>query len=87
MKRTPLRRVSEKRRTQLREYSQVRKGYLQDHPTCQVCESRGATDIHHRNGRHNARLTDTTYFLATCRVCHERIHAHPQWARDGGWLI
>ena len=38
MKRTPLRRVSKKRAKQNREYTCVRKAYLQEHQYCEVCQ-------------------------------------------------
>lgn len=46
-----------------------------------------ATDIHHKNKRHGARLNDETHWLAVCREEHEWIHRNPSEARERGWLI
>lgn len=54
---------------------------------CWVCVREKATDVHHKNGRHNDRLNDVEHWLPVCRKCHDYIHAHPQKAREKGWLI
>ena len=92
MKRTPLRRISKKRQEQLKEYSKLRKAYLEENPVCEVCQKRKATDIHHKSGRgSNTNNVDT--WVVVCRTCHDRIHFGanqgygPSWARENGWLI
>jgi hypothetical protein len=100
MKRTPLKRVSNKRSKELREYSKLRKAYLETHPYCEVymaelgvkyngkpLDMPLATDIHHRKGRWGGRLNDTQYWLAVCRASHDRIHRHPQWAYERGYML
>jgi hypothetical protein len=88
MKRTPLRKVSKKRQKELREYSKLRKAHLSEHPTCEVCKERQATDIHHILARgRGGGLNDTGNFLAVCRPCHTLIHEKPSYARENGWLI
>jgi hypothetical protein len=100
MKRTPLKRVSTKRSKELKEYSKLRKAYLEAHPYCEVymaeygLEYKGgpvdapkATDIHHRRGRWGSRLNDTRYWLAVCRAMHEDIHNDPKWAYEQGYLL
>ena len=88
MKRTPLRRVSAKRRKLLNEYSKLRADHLNRTPVCQVCFANEATDIHHKLslGR-GGKLNDTTIFLAVCRVCHDWIHRHPKEAEQQGYLL
>jgi hypothetical protein len=100
MKRTPLKRVSSKRSKELREYAKLRKAYLEAHPYCEVYLAENglkyegnpidaplATDIHHRRGRWHGRLNETEHWLAVCRESHERIHYHPQWAYERGYML
>lgn len=83
LKRTPLKKkpakiapVSEKRKSQMAQYSKLRKGFLSENKVCQAslegC-SKKATDVHHMQGRENERLLDDTKWLAVCRVCHRKI--------------
>ena len=46
-----------------------------------------STEIHHKNGRSNEKLNDTTYWLAVSRPAHEWIHANANQARARGWLV
>jgi hypothetical protein len=83
LKRTPLKKkpykiapVSEKRKAQMREYSKLRKSFLDQNKQCQAAMegcSKKATDVHHMQGRENDRLLDDTKWLAVCRVCHRKI--------------
>lgn len=83
----PMRRVSKRRAKENKQYTEVRKQYLTEHPRCQVCSNAKASDIHHRRGRWKSRLTEVAYFIAVCRPCHERIHHNPAWAYEVGLLI
>lgn len=83
----PMRRVSERRKKENKLYTQVRKEYLLAHPRCQCCTIAPASEIHHRRGRWKSRLTDTAWFLAVCRPCHDRIHHNPEWAYEKGLLV
>jgi hypothetical protein len=88
MKRSPLRPMSKKRQNALKEYGEVRKRYLEEHPVCEVCGMKPPAEIHHIHNRGTGgALSDTENFLAVCRYCHEQIHAKPQWSRDHGYLI
>lgn len=93
MKRSPLKRktrlrpVSTRRRKALKVYSSLRAEFLGSHKACIVCMDRKSTDVHHMNGRHNARLNDTQHWLPVCRRCHDLIHSNPAWARENGYLI
>lgn len=79
--------MSKKRKTQLNEYSKLRKEYLAVYPKCQVCEKNNSNQIHHRKARWGERLNDTTFFLAVCEDCHNTIHADPAWAYAYGYLL
>ncbi len=54
-------------------------------PNCEVCGC-PATDIHHKAKR-GKNLYNMETFMATCRLCHNKIHDNPAWARELGYLI
>lgn len=81
---TPLRRVSQKQRAKLKDYSKLRLSFLTTSPLCFICEA-VATDIHHKEGR-GSKTNDTTTWMAICRSCHTKIHNHPSWARENNYL-
>tara|TARA_R110000868_G_scaffold349488_1_gene610811 strand:+ start:59 stop:322 length:264 start_codon:yes stop_codon:yes gene_type:complete len=87
MKRTPIRRVSKKRASQLRVYSKLRKEYLTQYPTCAVCQVRPSEHVHHKNKRTNEKLNDTKDWLNVCAFCHRTIHDNMVWARKLGYLV
>lgn len=88
-RRSPLRRVSPKRRTQERVYSKLRAQFLDAHPWCEFplgCTER-ATTVQHIRGRFGARLNDMRWWRASCL-------RHNLWAEDNtgealalGWLV
>ena len=82
-----MRKVSKKRAAQLRIYTRLRAEYLNDNYMCEVCGFKGATDVHHIKGRYGDRLNDVDHFLAVDRLCHQRIHNDPRWARKNLYLI
>lgn len=69
----PLKKVSEKRKVENKEYKTLRAVYLENHKFCEVkfkgCTGK-ATEIHHDEGRANARLNDVANFVSICRNCH-----------------
>lgn len=83
----PLRKVSDKRKDDLREYKRQKRAYLKKHPRCEVhgCRKDGE-DIHHKRGRIGRLLSDQRWFMTTCRYHHEKIHRNPGWAREMGYL-
>lgn len=46
-----------------------------------------STEVHHMNKRRGTRLIDTNYFLAVCRLNHDRIENNKAWARHQGFLL
>lgn len=89
LKRSRLRPVSQKQASKLREYSALRRVYLAQNPTCQICHRNPATEVHHvrKRGRN---LTNAATFLAVCggpKGCHAKIHGMPAWARENGYLV
>lgn len=86
-RKTPLKKISAKRRSQSRLYEVVKRKFLLQNPRCQICTDRNSLDVHHRNHREGNLLILTSEWLAVCRPCHRRIHDHPAWARENGYLI
>lgn len=82
----PVKRVTEKRAAQNREYSAMRKEFLKEYPVCQVkgC-SKPATSVHHIKGRSNDLLTDPENFMAICDDCHRTITEHSAEAIRQGY--
>lgn len=87
-------RVSAKRAIQLKEYAKLRRRFLKQNPTCQVCGKKPSRDIHHRKGRSNQLLNATEYWTAICRTCHDYLHLNPKQAQalnliepKGSWGI
>lgn len=89
LRRTPLARVSKKRRKENREYLRLREGFMASHPHCEVCVpnicQHRSTDVHHAQGR-GINLCNVNSWVSVCRPCHEHIHQHPSWARENGYL-
>lgn len=97
LKRTPLKKVSRKRSTELSEYSRRKKEYFsaladqqgEENPACEVCAKRLATDWHHvlplgRGGKLNQ---PDELMLAVCRTCHNKIHDNMKWTEEQGYLL
>lgn len=81
--------VSDKQRKRIKDYSLVRKEFLESLPSniCKVCNVREVTDIHHRCGKIGDLLTDTRFFLAVCRECHTFIEENPAWAYENNYSL
>lgn len=86
LRRTPLAAVSSKRRRELVHYRKLRTTYLGGHPTCECCERRPATDIHHKAGRTSGNYLRVTTWMAVCRECHDYIHRFPKLSKALGYL-
>ena len=82
---TPVKKVSDKRRSQLYTYSLLKKKYMDKHRLCIVSVRNDATDIHHMKGRENDLLLDINYWLPVCRSCHRKITDDSAWAIRNGY--
>lgn len=80
--RTPMKKVSDKRKREGKIYSQLRKKHLEANPYCKVCGI-PATDLHHakRRGKH---YLDEKSYVSLCRLHHQRAHDNPTWAKEMG---
>jgi hypothetical protein len=87
LRRSRLRPVSKKHAVRLRDYTKVRREYMEAHPICEVqgC-TQPSTECHHKAGR-GSKTADRRYFMATCNPHHRLIHRMPSWARENGYLL
>ena len=79
--------LSDKRAKRNREYLKLRKSFLETFPECQAKLSgctHEATQVHHKCGRIESLLNDTTYWLAVCHSCHTWIELNPVKAKELG---
>jgi hypothetical protein len=84
----PIKKVSQKRNLENKEYLKVRKVFLQSLMFCQVNSCKKLpTEVHHKKGRIGKLLTDTRYFLGVCRECHNKIELEPLWAKENGYSL
>jgi 5-methylcytosine-specific restriction endonuclease McrA len=61
---------------------------LADHPPCQRCMSRAATDVHEIKTRaRGGSLTDLENLALLCRPCHTWVTDNPAEARAQGWVL
>lgn len=90
-KRSVVPQVSSKRKKKDAEYLRLRERFLTENPICQISVAgcmNGATDVHHTyagSNRDAFYLVQSTW-KATCRVCHNWVHEHPEEARILGYL-
>lgn len=84
---TPIKKVSDKRKEENKEYALLRDAYLKEHTICECCGSTPSDCIHHRKGRQNSLLCEVQYFMAVCDSCHVAIHADPNWSFDNGYML
>lgn len=84
--RTPLAKMSAKRKKEGRIYTKLRKQFLEDNPICQMrvqCEHARSTEVHHKKGRGKFYL-DVTSWLASCFYCHKWENSHRNAAVELG---
>lgn len=87
-----LKSVSSKRAKENRIYTERRKAFLIANPTCDAHHAlvaldscAPATEVHHMAGRGKNFLNEDTW-LPVCQGCHLTIHAHPNTARELGFI-
>lgn len=89
----PKKRISartEKRIIQDKQYSKLRKDFLNDNPCCVArlsgcthCEPESLT-IQHKKGRVGKLYLDTRYWITLCLNCHRWANEHPKEAEQLG---
>lgn len=68
-------------------YTKTRPDYLKEHPVCQArikCRGNEATEVHHKAGRIEDRLNDTSTFIGLCTECHTWAENNPIQAKALG---
>jgi hypothetical protein len=92
MRRTPLRSRSRKMQATYRQRGPLVGSFLESRPWCQIrwddgCQGR-STDVHEPELRsRGADILDETACTATCRYCHDAVHANPAAATERGFMI
>jgi hypothetical protein len=82
-----IKKVSEKRKIENKEYKTLRLVYLENHKECEVkfkgCEKR-SKDIHHKySGKDRSKyFLDIKTWIPVCRKCHTEIHNDSAKARN-----
>lgn len=84
-----VKKISDKRKLEQKEYSIKRKEFLENNPICEaniryVCTF-NSTDVHHMVGRVGDNYLDKTEWLSVCRACHQYIELHPTEAKELGF--
>jgi len=86
-KQKPISPRSSKRKVQDKEYSKLRKEFLEKNPFCQArlskCQTR-ASQVHHKKGRGKYYL-DVSTWLSSCANCHHMIETMPSMAKALGF--
>lgn len=84
-----IKRRSEKRAKQEREYASRRKKFLArpENQRCRVFPELRATEVHHMKGRVGDLLLDEHYWLPVSREGHENIELNPEWAKQMGFSV
>lgn len=81
-----LNRVKAEKRSRKREYTKLKKEFLETAGRCPVFPQFQANDLHHLRGRRHSLLIDRRFWLAVSRAGHNWIHQHPSEARKRGFL-
>jgi hypothetical protein len=83
-KETKIKPVSKNLAADQREYSKLRKKFLEENPVCRVFPQLKATTVHHSRGR-GKYLLDVSTWVACSMEGHTKIENYPIWAREEGF--
>ena len=87
LRRTPLRRRSQKMERLYQIRRTLVERFLREHPLCQRCLMARSTDPHELIPRdRGGSIINEENLAAICRDCHSWIHGHPLQATSEGWL-
>ena len=91
MKRTPIRRRSNREAERIRRYDRARAIVMEAaqgmcEAATRVCVG-PAGQVHHRKGRDGELVDNLDYLLAVCYACHDYIHSHPHESYERGWMV
>lgn len=74
LKRRSLRRVSKKRKSNSRAYTELRKRLLKERPYCEIDGTLPSEDLHHIKGRRGDLYLDEDNILCLSRKMHNMVH-------------
>lgn len=80
----PIRHKSAKKESEDLIYKAKRIKFLKENPRCQVYPWLNATDIHHKRGRGEYYLDESTW-IAVSMEAHNEIESDPDWAYEMGY--
>lgn len=89
MKRTPIKRISPKRRKRNAEWAKVTREAIKAAVVCGVVSvdcTGYATEGHHRKLRSQGGTDTLSNCVPTCAACHRYIHNNPAWAVRSGFI-
>lgn len=84
---SPIKQLSDSRAKDYSLYRPVRDKYMKEHPICECCNVKPATDLHHKAGKIGKLLYNPEYFCALCRWCHNYITENSAWAIEKGYSL
>jgi hypothetical protein len=77
--------VSVRRQRENREYTKLRREFLESRPRCEFPDCTSAAEqIHHKRGRVGPDYLDVSRWLAICPPHHQHLTEHPAWAISVG---
>jgi hypothetical protein len=84
----PIRKKSEKRTEEEKQYTKDRKLFLEVRMLCEVkgCKRR-SEEVHHKAGRTGSLYMNQKYWLAVCPAHHAYIEVHPTWSKENGYSL
>lgn len=83
---TPIAKVSDNMKEQMKLYKKLRKPFLTKHFKCEVKGCKHASqEIHHKKGRVGDLLLDQTHWMAVCHEHHQRITEDSEWAYSNSY--
>lgn len=90
MKKTPLKRMSQKREADYKAYLKERDEFLAKNKFCEMlgigCSIK-SQDLHHMKGRTGKLLRDKMWWFPICSRCHRWIHDNMKEARRRGLVL
>jgi hypothetical protein len=84
-----IKKTSDKKKKLDAVYSKLRKIQLEKYSVCQINTAdctKQSTEIHHAAYRTGDNFLGVDTWFATCRACHQWVHANPKEARELGFL-
>lgn len=87
----PIKKISEKQKSVISEYTKVRRAFLEKNPLCKARLSDCtyiATDVHHLAGKTNReKYLNVENFMPLCRNCHQEIENGGSWVYERGFKL